>query len=186
MRFHRMRRVLLVGAIAGGGVAIGFGVSPAGATGQTSHGDLTGLIIPFGQLAGPFSNISASCPSWVSNDFVNVDFNTGNGVDYGQNNTNNTLSGGNVEGDADLEFFASVDSNGIGIGTPDAVYEGHTHAWFGTNTHTKGFYTGDTADLHDVGIAGTSGTIIIQSNGGETVLDSGHLSGWGHTNVTCG
>ena len=129
--------------------------------------------IPMSALpsAGPGVNVSGDCPGYLFTDGVVIQFLNGTAVLYGPASNPNTF-GGNAQGDATLTFNSSG-------GSADATYTGHTHLWFGVNSNNKGqFYSGQTASFNGDGLT-------ITASGGETISNSGHVSGWGHVNVRC-
>ncbi|MDE3064909.1 MAG: hypothetical protein KGJ36_04470 [Acidobacteriota bacterium] len=165
-------------AIVGGLAGVGFGVAPASATATT--GSAAGLEPPISLTIapGPGVRVTGDCPSSLFQDIGFFDFVSGNYVFYGPSSGN---SGGfNVEGDATLTF--------LGSDSIDAVFEGHTHLWANQNYNPTGNgqqYFGITGSFNGTGIDGTVGSLSITASGGETTSASGHVSGWGHFNVTC-
>lgn len=178
MRGHTVSRLASIIAIVGGLAGVGFGAAPASATATT--GSAAGFEFPLGPLPtpGPGVRVTGDCPSSLFQDFGIFDFVSGNGVFYGPSSGNS--SGFNVEGDATLTFWGT---DGV-----DAAFQGHTHLWANQNYNPTGNgqqYFGVTGSFNGTGIDGTVGSLSITASGGETTSASGHVSGWGHFNVTC-
>jgi hypothetical protein len=171
-------RVAVVAALAGGLTGVGFSALPASASASATSA--TGFVFPIGSLppAGQGVRVSGSCPSYLFADSATFDFLSGHMVTYGP--SSGTSGGFNAEGDATLTF--------AGATATDAVFEGHTHLWANQNYNPTGNgqqYNGITRSFNGTGIDGTVGSLSITASGGTTTSASGHVSGWGHFNITC-
>jgi hypothetical protein len=178
MKRYAFGRIAVVLAVAGGLGGIGLSASPASA--GANEGSAAGFVFGIGSLpsAGPGVRVSGSCPTYMNDDAATFDFISGNLVFYGP--PSGTSGGFNAEGLATLTF-ASV------TGT-DGTFEGHTHLWANQNYNPTGNlqqYNGITGNFNGTGVDGTVGSLSITASGGETTSATGHVSGWGHFNITC-
>lgn len=177
MKIPTLSRYVVVVALAGGLSGIGFSAIPASASASVSSA--TGYIMPVGSLpTGQGVRVSGSCPTYLFADSATFDFVSGNYVSYGP--SSGTSGGFNVEGIATLTFAS--------LSGTDGTFEGHTHIWANQNNNPTGNgqqYNGLTASFNGSGADGTTGSLSITASGGTTTSASGHLSGWGHFNITC-
>jgi hypothetical protein len=175
MKSSLLRRGAIAAALAG--ALTGYGVSALPASGAASTSPATGFEFPIGPLppAGQGVRVSGACPSYFASDPATFDFVSGSLV-YGP--ATGTSGGFNVEGLATLTLAGDV----------SGTFEGHAHLWANQNVNPNGNgqqYTGITGSFDGVGVGGTVGSLRITASGGETTSASGHLSGWGHFNITC-
>jgi hypothetical protein len=178
MKTPSLIRFSVVVAMAGGLTGVGITALPASASASATSA--TGFVFPIGSLppAGPGVRVSGSCPEWVLADSATFDFVSGNMVTYGP--SSGTSGGFNAEGTATLTF--------AGTSEIDGTFEGHTHLWANQNFNPTGNaqqYNGITGSFDGSGIDGTTGALSITASGGTTTSASGHVSGWGHFNITC-
>jgi hypothetical protein len=178
MTIHAMHRATAAIALTGGLMVVGLYAAPASASGTTSSAE--GFVFTIGSLPtfGPGVRVSGDCPLYMFADLATFTFLSGRKVVYGP--ATGTSGGFNAEGVSSLSFS--------GPGGTDGTFEGHTHLWANLNLNPTGnpqLYSGVTGSVNATGVDGTVGSLSITASGGETVSATGHVSGWGHFNITC-
>lgn len=139
MRSRAVVRLTAAGVVACGGVVLGMGSAPAGAS--ATHVGASGLTLDLGPSP---TGIPANCPFGIG-DFA-LAFTAGNAVQYGTA----TSGGSTVTGPAVL----SLD------GTP--VYAGRATAWDGgSSNHLGGLAFADTLAFMGTGLADSSASLSI-------------------------
>ena len=157
-------------------------------------------MIPFGsslttleQQNGPKGiTVSPGCPSWVSDDSLGVEFQSGNSVSYRIDPTTGMPNGGNAEGQATLVEITYDPTTGNPVpGLAPITYTGHAHVWFGDNTNpnynpeggNQQTWSAETLSFNGAGSDDSSLSISLSGGGGTSA--SGNQSGWLHLKVTC-
>jgi len=188
-----------VGACALACGAMGVAASAASA-GQAQTAPATGLVVPFGsslttleaQTGGQGVTVSPGCPSWVSDDSLGIEFQSGNSVAYRIDPTTGIPNGGNAEGQATLVQIVGYDQYGNPITAATPVTDtGHAHVWFGYNTNpnynpeggNRQTWSAETLSFNASGSDGSSLNVSVSFGGGSSA--SGNQSGWLHVKVTC-
>lgn len=168
--------------------SLGLAASAASGAGA-STGSVAGLTIPFGgsiqqiiaEGGAKGISVSAGCPQWVSDDSLGLAFQSGNGVNYKPGDPG---PNGNAEGDAVLWDFSANDGPGASTG-----YQGHAHAWVGTNVNPNAAngnmqaWSNQTTSFDGTDPGGDSISISVSAGGGTSA--TGTMSGWVHIKVTC-